>query len=292
MDAPTAHENPFSRIRLRYLALALVVGIVAATGVLELIRELGVPERDALNVHFFWVPFYLVVGGWLAVSLTRQRIDVRHLLGGPPDPRYLRVSLGVVTTSVFLVLALYALLYVRLAPPGPPLDEPTSTLPLPTRFPDLFNILAVILVVLCGPVIEELLFRGVLLHRWAAIWNVRVAVIATSLLFGAIHFDMVGMFVFGLLLSRLYLRSRSLHVPIFCHMLYNAVEVITGFRGVGPTGENQNAIFTVLRDNPWIGLSCLAVSFPLVLYYLRLLEVSAESPLPYFDRRPSTWDDE
>ena len=66
-------------------------------------------------------------------------------------------------------------------------------------------------IVVLGPVFEEVLFRGVLLHRWAVKWNLTVALWASSLLFGINHGEsFIGGTVFGLVMAILYIETGSL----------------------------------------------------------------------------------
>lgn len=91
------------------------------------------------------------------------------------------------------------------------------------------------LVVLIAPLVEELIFRGVLLpvlrHR-VATW---LAVLITSTLFTALHtqyflsdtastlFSLGSVFVLGLLAATLYLRAGSLWPSIALHASYNGM---------------------------------------------------------------------
>lgn len=84
----------------------------------------------------------------------------------------------------------------------------------------------VISICVLAPILEEMLFRGLILRgllfkydRWYAIW-------LSALFFGAAHFNLyqfvVGL-MFGILLGWLYERSRSL-IPCIClHGAYNTV---------------------------------------------------------------------
>lgn len=94
-----------------------------------------------------------------------------------------------------------------------------------------------------GPVVEELVFRGVLLQLWARRWGVKAAVIGTSALFGVLHADLVGSLAFGVVVAVLYLRTGSLLVPIAVHALFNSIAALgesaaTG-EGVGTLAEFQ-----------------------------------------------------
>ena len=80
---------------------------------------------------------------------------------------------------------------------------------------------------------EELLFRGALIKIFKH-WfnNVHVAVVVSSILFSAFHFQFFGFFprlVLGVILGYLFVYSRNLWVPIVAHFINNAFAVILIF---------------------------------------------------------------
>ncbi len=78
-----------------------------------------------------------------------------------------------------------------------------------------------------GPIAEELLFRGALLPWLATFLSPWRAIVASGLLFGALHLhhglSIVGPFVIGLILGWARARSNGLLVPILLHMTFNAM---------------------------------------------------------------------
>ncbi len=75
--------------------------------------------------------------------------------------------------------------------------------------------------VIIAPVAEEFLFRGIILNRWIKKWGLTKALIASSILFGCLHINPIGLSMFALVMGILYLKSQTLWVPIFCHSLNN-----------------------------------------------------------------------
>ncbi|MGG3890602.1 CPBP family intramembrane glutamic endopeptidase [Metabacillus fastidiosus] len=81
-----------------------------------------------------------------------------------------------------------------------------------------------------GAAAEEFIFRGLLLKRLASKTTVLMGAILSSLLFGILHYDIIGSFVFGFIMSILYLKSGNLLLPITIHILYNtAVTILPEF---------------------------------------------------------------
>jgi uncharacterized protein len=121
------------------------------------------------------------------------------------------------------------LLYVPLLPfisdLGERLEEPAHELTEQAGRGAGVFVLAV-LVVVGAPVVEELFYRGLLLHAVARRFGPRVAVVAQAALFAAAHFEPLqfpALFGLGLLLGVLTLRYDRLGPAIFAHAGFNAV---------------------------------------------------------------------
>lgn len=87
-------------------------------------------------------------------------------------------------------------------------------------------ILAVIAVVFIAPVVEEVLFRGVLLQGLMNSLKPIYASIFTAAFFALVHFEpaVVGMIaVLGLVLNSLFLRTKSLAPTIGFHIIQNSL---------------------------------------------------------------------
>ena len=86
------------------------------------------------------------------------------------------------------------------------------------------SLAAILLVVLLAPVLEEMLFRGIILRGFLARYPRWPAIVASAILFGASHLNiyqfMVGLLI-GIPLGWLYERTRSLIPCIALHAAYN-----------------------------------------------------------------------
>lgn len=86
------------------------------------------------------------------------------------------------------------------------------------------RLITIVLIGLAGPLVEELFFRGFLLSALAGPLGTLRAAAASSIIFAAGHVDlgvMVPFFVSGMLLSWLYLRTRSIWPPLLAHATQN-----------------------------------------------------------------------
>jgi membrane protease YdiL (CAAX protease family) len=88
----------------------------------------------------------------------------------------------------------------------------------------LFLLFAVV-----APFVEELFFRGLLLRSMELHAPAGVALVLTSLIFAAIHFELIllpGLFVAGLVFGYLAQRTGRLGPAIFAHIGFNAATII------------------------------------------------------------------
>lgn len=92
------------------------------------------------------------------------------------------------------------------------------------------NILLTIAVAVVAPFFEELTFRGFILQRWCAKWGYSWGIILTSLVFALFHGEtMFAIFPFALVLAVTYIRTKSLYVTMWMHMVNNLIASVMMF---------------------------------------------------------------
>lgn len=95
---------------------------------------------------------------------------------------------------------------------------------------------------LISPLAEEVVFRGVIYNRLRRIYNPAVGIVASGIIFGAIHGNLVqGVYgaCLGMLMAYLYERSGNFRIPVLFHAVANlAVYTTAGMEDV------QEILFT------------------------------------------------
>lgn len=102
-----------------------------------------------------------------------------------------------------------------------------------------FSLISFFIVVIIGPLIEEMLFRGFCYRELKNIVSVRTAIILSSALFGLVHFNLIQSsyaFILGAFLAYIYEKTRSFAVVVSMHIINNFMGYISNFNiyvGVG-----------------------------------------------------------
>ena len=130
-----------------------------------------------------------------------------------------------------------------------------------------------------APVVEELFFRGILFSRWFTKWGFTRSLLLSSFLFGILHTDIVGAFVFGCAMCVVYMKTRTLWVPIAVHAIYNLIAAALAF-GFDPTGDTSVANQD-LDTELYIALILMVVSSPFIFGLLGRWWPSGGEPIPY-----------
>ena len=133
---------------------------------------------------------------------------------------------------------------------------------------------AILSVVVCAPVLEEILFRGLIFESCKERFGSGAAVLVSALLFGLVHgvpVQIINAFVVGLIFGYVYLRTGSLLSVILLHVVNNGIAYISlAFFG--------DAADTTLRDligPDWLywtvyGLSTVVFVYAMVRLVLTL----------------------
>jgi membrane protease YdiL (CAAX protease family) len=212
-----------------FIVLALLF-CVTLTGLPPVLQWLGVqnwPLRFFITRLLFWA---CLVGAWYyCKKQERQKIllwqDVAY-----PFWVYIGSLLAIYVTLLVgagLIARLFVGLRLKISQ---------------TREQQMFAMLRgrywlVLLASFTAGFVEEILFRGYLLPRLAAVFSSKVwAVILSSVLFGLLHFGynswyhITGAFFIGLVFAVYYARLGNIKILIICHFLWDFVILLAKTR--------------------------------------------------------------
>jgi membrane protease YdiL (CAAX protease family) len=210
------------------VAVALLVSVISAalmnTPVVHgLSRDAALLVRAATVVVYYGILMAFVV--WLAVRAGRPLIgafalqpvaDVRGAWGW---------SVGVfvaIRLAPFVYAVVVDLLGVKI--PGGVVDPTTFFGASPVGF-----VLTVVLAGLFGPLVEEIVFRGVVYRGAAEVMPWWAAALASGVVFSLMHFNLylfVPLTLVGFGLATLVHKTGSLRPAIYTHAAYNVSSIV------------------------------------------------------------------
>lgn len=241
---------PFEKLRGRTLVICyLVTGFIV--GIFP----------DVVEGLFFYVIFILLI----SPILFRSGLSYKLLFGSCPKfSTFRRYIFWVIPLFIFSIVFFY-LQYFPLHYLAPEIadwwfvDSSPSFVP-PDRQEDLItNVFDVVTIVLIAPIVEEFFVRGILLTRWSIKWGTPKAIVISSFFFGILHTNILDAFFFGYVMSILYIRTKSLLIPISIHMANNLIASTIEFFPTSIEEVPQHETHFVLQESDALVLMVLAV---------------------------------
>ncbi len=184
--------------------------------------ELALAEALLERVVSATVPLTLASGLLTLAIVAIVYFGVRHMR--PGEALWLRPVRGsALWSGAALAPALYMLvtLMMALLPEGMLEDynEAASSL-------DEVGVAAFLLVVIVSPIVEEVIFRGLIMTRLARVMSPWPAALLSAAIFGACHGQFIWAcyaFVLGTAFGLLDLRARSILPSILAHIAFNLI---------------------------------------------------------------------
>ncbi len=233
--APAAQAQAFTAKQgALYAVVAMVVGVIASN--VGYAIYVGVTDRAIADIDdlpltataLLQVPLWIgFLGVPLWASYTRGR--------GPVEDYRLRVTGADAVTGIAAgigtQLVLLPLLYLPLLElfdvDRDRLDDAARDLTDKAQG-TLGVVLLVLIVGIGAPIVEEILYRGLLQASLARALPAPAAIGISSLVFGAFHLQLLqlpGLALFGVVVGVLFHRTGRLGPAILCHVAFNLVTV-------------------------------------------------------------------
>ena len=173
--------------------------------------------------------FYVAVPVWyFGRQFQKQHVPLSRVVFLKGAARWLVPLFGLVTLSTFFSIGMLWLQLRTLMAVAPWMVDYILE---PVPFPDntVYLVAVSLIIAVIGPIAEEFMFRGLLLKRLIAKTSMWEGIGTSSLLFGLLHMDFFGAFLFGVTASILYLLTDNLLIPILLHIFHNSFVVGTLF---------------------------------------------------------------
>lgn len=126
------------------------------------------------------------------------------------------------------------------------------------------------LISIVAPVVEEVIFRGIMIERLGAKYSYGRAIVISSAIFGVLHPSPIGAFIVGVVLSLVYLKTRSLKIPILIHIANNAIAAF--FMIVDErfffTSSSWETVGPYI-SNAWVGILFFTVGVVWISWYIK-----------------------
>ncbi|WP_427161486.1 CPBP family intramembrane glutamic endopeptidase [Aliinostoc sp. HNIBRCY26] len=282
-------DNPFYKLKVRYLFWQFVVISFAIGFVQGIVQE---ATREKFDSQALTLVLYVVIvislSLWTWVDFVRAGVNLKCLIGNIPRNYKWLSALGLVLLMIIFSISAYLVSFSVISFVAPTFIESVlrqaANDPGPDISAPLFqNLLGIIVYVVVAPITEEFLFRGFILQRWAVKWGIRSALVVSSVLFGFLHANFVGLTVFGLVMGVLYIKTRSLIVPIVCHAFNNLIASGMGFLSGQAETMTTSAVNSLeqLRSGWWVGVLLMCISLPFLLRFLKRNWPQKDTRLPY-----------
>ena len=94
------------------------------------------------------------------------------------------------------------------------------------ELPFWLKAIEVLIILALGPLVEEYIFRGLLLSSWAVKYGATRSLLYTSILFAVFHLDPLGAFIFSLVMGIIYINTGSIWIVVFLHCLNNTLALV------------------------------------------------------------------
>lgn len=216
----------------------------------------------------------------LFIELKRKNINVFRFVSPNKKTEWqlLLVFIPLIIVSIGFSWLLYFIIY-KIAPDF--LKNSgllTSNSPLFSSGNNFWHIITTFIsMCIIAPLTEEFLFRGIIFDKIRERWTIFAGLVVSSFIFGLLHFDIFGAFFFGIVLCIIYLKTKSLFLPIGIHFLNNFTVLLLIL--IWPQNEGDNAELNYLFDHLWLKISCVIIgSIWLVWFIYKYYYLPKSSP--------------
>lgn len=283
-------RNPFQKLQTRFLLIRLLligwcIGFIVF--VIEGFTDLKL-EGEIFNLIVYTALFGTLCL-WTLADFKQLDMNLKYIIGKKPKNDQWLPMMGLVILMLVFSLSAYLVSFYLVSLIAPNFIQDLMreiASESSTNNPSLLeNLFISFVYVVVAPITEEFIFRGIILQRWAVKWGIRWALVASSLVFGLAHANVLGLSIFGFVMGVLYIKTRSLFVPIVCHGLNNLLAVGAEMLPSDSVNNPDVKSLEYLQSNFGIGMLLMLISLPLLLRFLWRNWPGKDTQIPYLINR-------
>lgn len=208
-------------------SLKAIIGIIFLLAVDTLVQLAVLPDMRATQLIWLMMPLVVVL---TLTVVTRLAHWFELALNWQVTARQLGLIIGSVV-GLILVLPMIGVVLTMLVG-HPTISQNQASINQTLQGGVLTQIAMVFLAVVIAPLIEETMFRGVVMNTWFKDNKYYADVLLSAVLFGVFHttadlslVTVTPYVVMGAVFALIYRKTGNLAVNIYTHMLYNAIVV-------------------------------------------------------------------
>ncbi|MEM8673384.1 MAG: CPBP family intramembrane glutamic endopeptidase [Cyanobacteria bacterium P01_G01_bin.67] len=292
-----ANKDPLERFSIRAIfASYLIIPFMVLAPVITILFFFMPPENVELYIQnnknystFSELVTVIALAWYFFKQLKISNIDPKHILGSFEKINFkLPIELAVIKYIFgwgINPISLYGLSFVIPKYVEAQLNYEYATTPISWI---LFSISALIY----APIMEEIFFRGLIFQKLAIRKGIIQGLSISAILFAAIHFrfDVIPLFIMGIIASLIYFKTKQLATPIIYHFAYNLIVVVRRlFYQLFPDTDPSAKVTIIeyqhhFQDNFELYIIFLAISIPYLSYFIykNFPRKFTVEKLPYF----------
>ena len=244
-------------------------------------------NEDFLNI--ISIPIEAIIAWYFFHELNRSKVDFKQLVGSLKKIDF-KLPIGLAIADYFFAIGTSSMILYCLSFIVPKyLEDQINKVSATTPIGYLFYAIAVLIF---APIMEELFFRGIIFQKLAIEKGINKALLISAIAFAIVHFrfDIVSLFVGGVVLTILYFKTKQIIVPIICHFFYNFIVVARSVYGRFFSNTDSSKLETIAQfrqgfiDNLELNILFIALSAPFIGYFIykNFPRNSDTKKLPYF----------
>jgi membrane protease YdiL (CAAX protease family) len=211
----------FEEMKVRYfVGLAILITLV-----FEWVLSMYVISEELSNIILGFAVFELAASLFFGYYFYKQKTSIHEVVHDRDTKRWFpSVFWLVLIFNTFSITTYWFYLFIQ---DSFFILDPFMVNPLTGS--SAFLIVVMMMSSVTGPIAEEFIFRGLLLNRIIKKTNMWGGILISSLVFAVVHMQaekLIATFLFGVVASLIYLKTRNLFIPILIHILHNSVVFI------------------------------------------------------------------